>query len=48
VKERETQERLKTIGFDVIIKTQVEAADYFRSEVATWSKMIRAIDYLSD
>jgi hypothetical protein len=31
-----------------MIKTVGEAADYFRSEVATWGKMTRAIGYLSD
>ncbi len=28
----EAQQKLKTIGFDAIIKTQAEAADYFKSE----------------
>ena len=42
------QQKLKTIGFDVTIKTIGEASDYFRSEVAAWGKMIRAIGYSSD
>jgi len=32
----------------VTIKTIGEASDYFRSEVASWGKMIRAIGYSSD
>jgi tripartite-type tricarboxylate transporter receptor subunit TctC len=48
MKEQGIQQKLKTIGFDVMIKTEAEASDYFRSEVATWRKMIRAIGYSSD
>src|SRR5215467_5175406 len=48
MREPQAQEKLKTIGFDVMIKTVGEAADYFRSEVATWGKMTRAIGYSSD
>jgi tripartite-type tricarboxylate transporter receptor subunit TctC len=44
----DAQEKLKTIGFDVIIKTTAEAAAYFKSEVATWGKMTRAIGYSSE
>jgi tripartite-type tricarboxylate transporter receptor subunit TctC len=44
----EVQEKLKTIGFDAIIKTQAEATDYFKSEVTAWGKMIRAIGYSAD
>jgi tripartite-type tricarboxylate transporter receptor subunit TctC len=44
----QAQQKLKTIGFDVTIKTIGEANDYFRSEVAAWGKMIRAIGYSSD
>lgn len=36
------QERLKAIGFDPIFKTNVEAAEYFKSEVARWGTMVRA------
>jgi hypothetical protein len=31
-----------------MIKTVGEASDYFRSEVADWGKMIRAIGYSSE
>ncbi len=48
MREPEAQQRLKTIGFDVIIKPVGEASNYFRSEVDTWGKMIRAIGYSSD
>jgi tripartite-type tricarboxylate transporter receptor subunit TctC len=48
VKEPEVQQKLKTIGFDVMIKTQAETEEYFRSEVATWAKMTRAIGYSND
>jgi tripartite-type tricarboxylate transporter receptor subunit TctC len=48
MQEPQAQQKLKTIGFDVTIKTVGEASDYFRSEVASWGKMIRAIGYSSD
>ncbi len=48
LKEPETQQKLKTIGFDPIFKTQAEAADYFKSEVANWGKMTRAIGITVD
>ena len=48
MREPQVQQKLKTIGFDVTIKTVAEAGDYFRNEVASWGKMIRAIGYSSD
>ena len=48
MQEPPAQQKLKAIGFDVTIKTVGEASDYFRSEVASWGKMIRAIGYSSD
>jgi tripartite-type tricarboxylate transporter receptor subunit TctC len=48
MKEPEAQQKLATIGFDAMIKTTAEAAAYFKSEVATWGKMTRAIGYSSD
>lgn len=48
MQEPQVQQKLKTVGFDVTIKTVGEASDYFRSEVASWGKMIRAIGYSSD
>jgi tripartite-type tricarboxylate transporter receptor subunit TctC len=48
MREPDAQEKLKSVGFDVIIKSPAEAADYFKREVATWGKMTRAIGYSSD
>jgi len=48
MREPEVQQKIKGIGFDPILKTQAEAADYFKSEVATWGKMTRAIGFSSD
>lgn len=48
MQEPEAQQKLKAIGFDVMIKGQAEAEQYFRSEVASWGKMTRAIGYSSD
>jgi tripartite-type tricarboxylate transporter receptor subunit TctC len=48
MKEPAAQQKLKTIGFDVIIKGQAETQEYFKSEVATWGKMVRAIGYSSE
>jgi tripartite-type tricarboxylate transporter receptor subunit TctC len=35
-------ERLKTIGFDPLSKSPTETADFFKSEIANWSKMVKA------
>ena len=43
MKEPDAQQKLKAIGFDPIFKTQAETADYFKSEVASWGKMVRAV-----
>jgi tripartite-type tricarboxylate transporter receptor subunit TctC len=48
MQEPQAQQKLKTIGFDVMIKSQGETADFFKSEVASWGKMTRAIGYSSD
>jgi tripartite-type tricarboxylate transporter receptor subunit TctC len=48
MREPEAQQKLKTIGFDVMIKGQAEAEDYFKSEVATWGRMVTAIGYSSE
>jgi tripartite-type tricarboxylate transporter receptor subunit TctC len=48
MREQEAQQKLKTIGFDVMIKGVAETTDYFRSEVARWGEMTRAIGYSSD
>jgi tripartite-type tricarboxylate transporter receptor subunit TctC len=43
MKAQEAQQKLKSIGFDPIVKTQREAAADFRNDVATWGKMTRAV-----
>jgi tripartite-type tricarboxylate transporter receptor subunit TctC len=48
MKEPAAQQKLKTIGFDVMIKGQAETQEYFKSEVATWGRMVRAIGYSSE
>jgi tripartite-type tricarboxylate transporter receptor subunit TctC len=45
ISEPEAQENLKTLGFEPIIKSQGEAADYFKGEIANWGKMTAAIGY---
>ena len=48
MREPEAQQKMKAIGFDVMIKPEAETAEYFKREVATWGKMTRAIGYSSD
>ncbi|MEA2989405.1 MAG: hypothetical protein QOG83_2116 [Alphaproteobacteria bacterium] len=48
LKQPDALQKFKTIGFDPIVKTHGEASDYFKSEVATWSKMVRAIGVTVD
>ena len=48
MKDPEVLQKLKAIGFDPIIKTEPEAAAYFKSEVATWGKMTSAIGFSSN
>ena len=43
VKTPEAQQKLKSIGFDPIVKTQREAAAEFKGDVETWGKMTRAV-----
>jgi tripartite-type tricarboxylate transporter receptor subunit TctC len=43
IQQGDVQEKLKTLGFDAIVKSQTEAADYFRSEIDTWGKMARTV-----
>jgi tripartite-type tricarboxylate transporter receptor subunit TctC len=42
MKAPDVQERIKGIGFEPIFKTHTEAADYFKSEIATWARMYAA------
>jgi tripartite-type tricarboxylate transporter receptor subunit TctC len=48
MQEPEAQQKIKSIGFDPMVKRESEAADYFKSEVATWGRMTRAIGLASD
>ncbi|MFL6795789.1 MAG: Bug family tripartite tricarboxylate transporter substrate binding protein [Xanthobacteraceae bacterium] len=45
MKEADTQHKITTIGFDPLVKSQAETADYFATEVANWGKMTRAIGF---
>jgi tripartite-type tricarboxylate transporter receptor subunit TctC len=48
MKEPEAQQKVKAIGFDPIVKNQAETIEYFKSEVANWGKMTRAIGFSTD
>ena len=48
MKDPEVLQRLKAIGFDPIVKNEVETVDYFRSEIANWGKMVRAVGITVD
>jgi tripartite-type tricarboxylate transporter receptor subunit TctC len=41
------QAKLKSAGFDVMIKPLPESAAFFKSEVEAWGKMVRAIGFSS-
>ena len=45
MQEPQAQQKLKTIGFDVMIKNQAEVENYLKSEVASWGKMVNAIGF---
>jgi tripartite-type tricarboxylate transporter receptor subunit TctC len=44
----EVLEKLKAIGFDPIVKDQAATVDYFKSEIANWGKMVRAVGITVD
>src|SRR5215204_1142177 len=48
MKDPEVSQKLKAIGFDPISKPLNETADYFKSEVASWSKMVKAVGITVD
>jgi tripartite-type tricarboxylate transporter receptor subunit TctC len=48
LKEPDAQQKIRSIGFEPLRKSQGEAADYFKSEVASWGRMVRAVGYSSD
>jgi tripartite-type tricarboxylate transporter receptor subunit TctC len=41
------QAKLKSLGFDVMIKPLPETTAYFKSEVVNWGNMVRAIGFSS-
>jgi tripartite-type tricarboxylate transporter receptor subunit TctC len=43
----EVQAKLRSLGFDVIIKPLPEANAYFKSEIVNWGNMVRAIGFTS-
>jgi len=44
----EVLQKLKVIGFDPIVKGPAATVDYFKSEVANWGKMVRAVGITVD
>lgn len=48
MKDPEVLARLKAIGFDPIVKNQAETVAYFKSEIANWGKMVRAVGITVD
>jgi tripartite-type tricarboxylate transporter receptor subunit TctC len=48
IAEKDTQERFRIIGFEPIMKSEAETIAYFKSEVATWGKMSKAIGFQTD
>ena len=48
LKSPESQQKLKSIGFDPMLKSTAESAEYARNEVALWGKMTRAIGFSTD
>jgi tripartite-type tricarboxylate transporter receptor subunit TctC len=39
----DVQEKLKNIGFEAVIRNQADTDAYFKNEVTTWAKMVRAV-----
>jgi tripartite-type tricarboxylate transporter receptor subunit TctC len=48
MKDPEVLQKLKVIGFDPIIKDTAATVDYFKSEIANWGKMVRAVGITVD
>jgi tripartite-type tricarboxylate transporter receptor subunit TctC len=45
MKEPDSLEKLKQNGFDPVVKNVAEAEAYYKSEVASWAKMVNAIGF---
>jgi tripartite-type tricarboxylate transporter receptor subunit TctC len=48
MKDPEVLQTLKKIGFDPITKPPAETAEYFKNEVTTWGKMVKAVGITID
>jgi tripartite-type tricarboxylate transporter receptor subunit TctC len=45
VKEQDSLDKLAKAGFDPMAKSVAEANDYYKSEVESWGKMVRAVGF---
>ena len=45
MKEPDSLEKLAKAGFDPVVKSVAEANDYYKSEIESWGKMVRAIGF---
>ena len=45
MKEPDALEKLKQSGFDPLVKNPAETDAYFKSEVASWAKMVNAVGF---
>jgi tripartite-type tricarboxylate transporter receptor subunit TctC len=48
MKDPEVLQKLNVIGFDPIVKDTAATVDYFKSEIANWGKMVRAVGVTVD
>ncbi len=48
MKDPDVLQKLKAIGFDPIVKDQPATVEYFKSEIANWGKMVRAVGITVD
>jgi tripartite-type tricarboxylate transporter receptor subunit TctC len=48
VRADDVHEKLKSIGFNRVEQTPLEAADFFKSELVKWDKIVRAIGFSVD
>jgi tripartite-type tricarboxylate transporter receptor subunit TctC len=48
MKDPEVLQKLNVIGFDPIVKDTAATGDYFKSEIANWGKMVRAVGITVD
>jgi tripartite-type tricarboxylate transporter receptor subunit TctC len=48
VRADDVHEKLRSIGFDTMEQRPLEAADFFKSELVKWDKIVRAIGFSVD